>query len=276
MSVMENQEEFGQQVSRDELLNTVSMFEQILQVMPTDPIALRALYKAHRQLDHTEKAFEYLMRWVEEAIEGQDAENAGFLLEQLKEGFPDRITEELQPRLEELQRLAGLVGGDEASETERSGSSDLDHELALAWRLYQDGKLTQEDYSNVLHDLTEMSSREVDTPVTVLYVLHDRTHKQLTRIVNYLCETSGKACIALANFVMDDELSGALPREFLLHRGAVPFARLEETWLLGVLNPFNEDLVADAERLLKAPCRTYVVAPQDYDLFLARFNTPSA
>jgi hypothetical protein len=115
-----------------------------------------------------------------------------------------------------------------------------------------------------------MSSKDLDTPVTVLYALHDRTHKHLTRIMNYICEQSGKAYVSLSSFNVDEELYKAVPVELITHRGAIPFGRLEETWLLGVLNPFNDDLIADVEKHLQAPCHVYVVSPQEYEIFLAR------
>jgi hypothetical protein len=155
-----------------------------------------------------------------------------------------------------------------APSARRNKDSDISEELALAWRLYEENQLSQEEYSSVLHDLTETSSKDLDVPASVLHVLNDRGFTQMKRIINYLSERSGVPCIALPCFELDDEALSLLPIKVAVHDGALPFALFGDDLLLAVLNPFNSVLVDKAEKLCGRRCHTYLVGPEEYDAAL--------
>jgi hypothetical protein len=146
----------------------------------------------------------------------------------------------------------------------------IEPEMALAWDLFQDEQLSQEEYSSVLHDLTEMSSRDVSVPVTVLHVLQDRNFSRFERLMTHLCLKSGTPIIALGQFEERAELRDVLPLDFISRHGALPFGRVGGDLLLAVLNPLDKELVRHASELAGRRCHPYLVAPHDYDQRLAK------
>jgi hypothetical protein len=58
---------------------------------------------------------------------------------------------------------------------------DITNELALAWNLLQAGILSQEEYSNVVHDLSENSSKNVQVRCRLCMYVHDRGFKASRR-----------------------------------------------------------------------------------------------
>jgi hypothetical protein len=262
------------------------MLEQILEVMPQDSEALRALYSAHRKIGQNGRAFEYLNRIVTVYIGGTDQERSdtallSFICEELQRceiHYPSEVAN-LASRLKTVADMdavsvanADLLKANSSQQTERPAKkeTDISEELALAWRLYEDNQLSQEEYSTVLHDLTEVSSRELDVPVSVLHVLHDRGFTQMNRIMNHLSSRSGVPGISLALFELPEGLADALPAEVSRHEGALPFAFLGNDLLVAVLNPFNHMLVDKIESVSGRRCHTYLVGSEDYDQTLRR------
>lgn len=258
--------------SRDDLQNTISMFEQILEVMPNDHLALRTLYKAYLQLEDRDKAFDRLNRLADALMAENDLEDVSYLVEQYKL-FLDYDESAAVERLETLQALAGVAPGDDSGSVgsvEASAGRDLDQEMALAWRLFQEELLTQEDYSNLLTDLTESSTRDLDVPATVLHALADRGFKHVTRVMRYISDSSGAPFMSLIGFELTPGVAGILPLDFIQRRAALPFGSLGGEVMVAMLNPFNDGLKRDVELIVGGKCHAYLVDALEYDLMLKK------
>ena len=142
---------------------------------------------------------------------------------------------------------------------------DIASELALAWNLVQAGQLTQEDYSNVVHDLTESSSKNAEVPVSVLHVLHDRTFKNLDKVLTFLSSQSGLPIISLSNFEVQKDAFKLLPEDFMMRRGAIVFELMGRDALVAILNPYDMELRKEVERAIGKECHFYIVSAESYD-----------
>lgn len=259
------------------LADSIAMLEQILEVMPQDEEALKALYGAYCQANLRDRAFEYLNRLVDLAENEGGAVVTDFVgveLPTFEEEYPLEVAAQLaRLRLQDLSdKLASGGPGGRSTDT-RSAGDDVGDEMGLAWQLYEEKQLSQDEYSSVLHDLTEISSKELDVPSSVLHVLHDRNFPQMNRILNHMSARSGVPCISLASFELDDRLGGVLPLGIPIHDGALPFAFFGDDLLVGVLNPFNEKLVSKVETTSGHRCHSFLVKPDDYDAALERFRS---
>lgn len=260
--------------AKEELQQTVTMLEQILEVMPDDLFTLRALYETSLKLERPEQALDCLKRLDNAARAAQNGPIITFVIQQY-ESVVDEMPE-LRKRIDRLQEMQEVVilqdvpAVDSRLPAGRKGG--IESELALAWDLFQDEQLSQEEYSNVLHDLTEMSSREVSVPVTVLHILHDRNFSRFERLMTYLCQTSGVPIIGLSQFDEREDLREVLPLDFISRHGALPFATVGDDLLLAVLNPLDKELVEKAGTLAGRHCHAYLVSPQEYDQRLAQIK----
>ena len=257
-----------------DLQDSIDMLKQILEVMPNDLEALKALYKAYRQSKNSRSAFEYLKQLAEVGIAQQDKSALIFTQQEIAH-FSPNYPEEVNALQEELDAFSGTQTAVAPAPTEQGQPKtvkDISEELALAWRLYEENQLCQEEYSSVLHDLTEVSSKELNVPASVLHVLYDRGFTQMNRIMNYLSTRSGVPGITLSNFEISEEAAGLLPIHFPAHKGALPFGTMGDDLLLAVLNPFNYALLEEVETVGGRRCHTYLVDPEDYDLTLAKIR----
>jgi hypothetical protein len=262
-----------------ELADSIAMLEQILEVMPQDLTTLKALYNAYCRCGRREEAFKYLGMLVEITCSSGDSETAEFIFEQLT-GFETDFPAEAAAWLERIQDVAGLSKSPGAAVSgppaEAAVEAEIGEELALAWKLYEENQLTQEEYSSVLHDLTEVSSKELDVPISVLHVLNDRGFNQVNRIMNYMSSRSGVPCISLLNFELNEQMAEVLPPEIPSREGALPFGFFGDDLLVAVLNPFNNLLVDKVEKRGGHRCHTYLVSAEEYDIALGKLRALAA
>jgi tetratricopeptide (TPR) repeat protein len=260
--------------SHEDQQDTIAMFEQILEVMPRDQLALRTLYQSFLQLEEREKAFAYLNRLADVLLEDQDDDDVSYLIDQYGL-FLDFDPAVASARLEALRLLGSGERCSVAALSDLAGKSaerDIDQEMGLAWRLFQEELLTQEEYSNLLTDLTESSARGMGVPVTVLHVLSDRGFKHIARIMHYICEHAGSPFVSLSGFELTEDVCGVLPLEFMQRRAAIPFGKLGGELMIGMLNPFNLDLVRDVEFATGRKCHVYLVESSEYDFAVKKMG----
>lgn len=264
-----------QENPQSDLQQTADMLEQILEVMPDDLFTLRALYETSLKLEHPEKAFDCLTRLDDLARSTQNKDQIRFVIDQytsILDAMPD--AQKRIDRLQETAAVADLLEGADGSARPAAPARKgvIEAEMALAWELFQDEQLSQEEYSGVLHDLSEMSMREMSVPLTVLHVLHDRNFSRVERLMSHLSQKSEVPIMSLSQYDEREDLREVLPLEFISRHGVLPFAQVGGDLMVAVLNPLDRDLLAQAEKLSGRVCHAYLVTPQEYDQRLAQMR----
>ena len=264
------------------LQDTIQMFEQILEVMPDDEMALRTLYDAYMLTGETSKAYAMLQRLTGIVLEthGDDHDMLEFLIGQY-ETHTDLVDEPGERLLGELKRRFDPNSEVVKSEIRPSGlplikqvpvgtDDRKDAELALAWMLFQDQIIAREDYDQTIQDLTVMAAKKTEMPVTVLYAMHDRSYTHFSSVVTHMARQSGAPFLSLANFDISEDLYTLLPWEFVTRNAALAFKMIGNELLVAVLNPFDEKLKKTVEQMTGRACHFYLIAPEDYDAVLGK------
>ena len=260
-----------------DLADSIAMLEQILEVMPRDEVALKALYNAFCQSGQRDRAFEYLGLLADVACTNNHAETSTFVVKHMQD-FETEYPSETAAHLVRLRTLVAPAAETQlesqtATLSSPTADADISEELSLAWKLFEEDQLSQEEYSSILHDLTEVSSKDLDVPISVLHVLHDRGFNQMNRIMNYMSSRSGVPYLSLHNFELPEQVGSVLPIAVSAHEGALPFGFFGNDLLVGVLNPFNSMLLDKIETVSGHRCHTFLVSPEDYDVALDRLRS---
>ena len=259
----------------DEWADATAAFQKMLEVMPDDLLALESLFEAYLNQQDIPHALHYLERMIRVLLK----ENERSIAEQLHEklmvhaaALPELTTfaAQLEPLLRPSE-VAPPRGGLAPAATPRA-KADIQAELALAWRLFQSAVLSQEDYARVVQDLTDVSARKSEVPVTVLHALNDRSFKHLEKVIIYLSKESGLPLIALANFEIPRSIHTMLPIEIMSHWGAIVFDMLGPDLLVAILNPFDQVLQSEVSALTGKVCHFYLTSAPDYDKALANIR----
>ncbi|MFO7535521.1 MAG: hypothetical protein R6X19_07555 [Kiritimatiellia bacterium] len=265
--------------AESEVWNAIAAFERILEVMPDDRTSLDTLVHAYIQLgDHT-RALEYLLRLAKVVADERDAEAAAPLLEHLQ------LFAEMDPSIKALiDRLQGLVKGSPASGPEKTAvpapgvakslltrKANISDELALAWDLLEAEELTQEQYAEVVQDLTNISSNTLDKGVvSMLHVIDQRGYAHLDRILGIASRKGDVPIINLSNFELNDEAVFLLPVEFMIRQGVLPFDLLGPDVLIVIQNPYDRDLRKQLEQNLGRRCHFFLASPHEFNQAIGR------
>ena len=267
----------------DEVWSAISAFEQILEAMPNDRSSLEALSNAYHQIgDHT-KAMDYAIRLGHVVVDEGDTGAAGDLLQQLKgnEDADPRI-KELVEKIEALGIAAPEAAPDPESQPAKSDGPapaapgevrttfNIADELSFAWNLMEANELTQEEYASVVQDLTELSAGDAVQTISVLHVLESRGFKNLEKVLAHVARECSAPIVSLASFDTQSEVALAVPREFMIKRGAFVFEFIGDHALVVVMNPYDQQLRKDVESAVGRTCHFYVARPSDFDSAVER------
>ncbi|RKX31355.1 MAG: hypothetical protein DRP22_03840 [Verrucomicrobia bacterium] len=252
-----------------EVWNAIAAFEQILEAMPDDRVALESLYEAYLKIGDQASARKYLLRLARVVINERDEKAAQDMVKRLKESeASDKETEQL---IKELTELAGQKEVAPAAPRSRVRHKPvgITAELSLAWKLLEAGHIQQDEYDTIVKDLSENSAKQLNTPVTVLHVLEDRQFRHANSILAFISRDSGLPVIPLSRFEIPPECFQMLPMEIMEHRGAIVFDTMGRDVLVAILNPYDADLRREVEEATKRKCHFFLTPAAEYDAALA-------
>ena len=267
----------------EEVWVAIEAFERILEAMPTDRASLEALAEAYAQIgDHT-RAADYLLRLARVVVRDNDLSTAQSLIPQLEphSGADPKVSDTLN----ELKGLVSTETSDDSSEDEEADASksappigdvdaafNLADELSFAWSLMESEQLTQDEYSSVVQDLTEMSSSDVSATVSVLHALEFSNFKNLERIMLHVSQECGAPIVTLTSFNIAKTAREALPNDFMIRRGAMVFDMIGNSALVAVMNPHDKAIQRKIEEMLGKKCHFFMALPSDFDTVLNKME----
>jgi len=145
-------------------------------------------------------------------------------------------------------------------------------ELDLAWMLHEQGLLSEDQYASVVTDITDLSASATPLPVSVLHLYHDRQIPNLDRILAFAAEKSGVPLLPLTAFEPQAAAYELIPLDYLVVKGVIPFELMSRDLLVGTLNPLNEKLRAEIEKLTGRRCHFYLIDPAAFDATLDKIR----
>lgn len=253
-----------------ELEHTIQTLQQILEVMPDNTDTLRTLYGAFIQIGELEKALETLARLESAAHSVGDQDALNFVLEQYA-SIEDEAPE-LKKHADTLRTMNQGAPSQSSSNTiphespPSTPTDSVEQEMALAWELLQDEQLSQEEYAGAISDLTEISSSKGGAPITLLNALFDRNFSRMERLLVHLSTKTGVPIIDMSRFEADEELNTLFTPEFCINHAIVPFGKIGNEILIGVLNPVDPSPRTAAAAECGRPVHPCLVGVQDFDL----------
>jgi len=285
MLMTDQPDQKSQKELEEEVWSAISAFEQILQAMPQDRGALEVLCHAYAKIgDHT-RAKEYAGRLADVLIEQGDKEATSKLIETVR-GYADEDagTQELVARMEALVDTGAEGGGEAAPEAGdtapaaaeegiQSRGFDIANELSFAWGLLEANELTQEEYSQVVQDLSEMGAGDATATVSVLHVLEARGSRKLDRVMGHVSRECDTPLITLSNFEFQSEAVMMLSPEFMIRRGVAIFEVMGGDALAVAMNPYDKQLREDVEALVSRRCHFYITLPSEFDAMVDRVTS---
>jgi tetratricopeptide (TPR) repeat protein len=279
--------------SETEVWNAIGAFEKILEAIPDDRSSLETLSHAYEHIGDQAKALEYLLRLGEIVAKEQDAPAAEHLVKKLAAyGSSDSqvaaVIALLTPFAEQAEKDHAKQAEDkaraeaeaqqrkeEASQSEEDDGPQVPRhvpvrfrvadELNFAWKLFEAGEISQDDYSSVAHDLSELAVDGHLSTVSVLHVLEQRAFAGMERVMGYVSRESKTPIVALLSFELQQEAATLLSTEFIIRRGSLPFGFIMDEAMVVVMNPFDRALRDDIQTATGRKCHFFMALPAEFD-----------
>ena len=256
---------------------SISLYENLLKSSPNDSAALEALASAYEQAGNTLRARATLIRLSRVLITKRDTVAAA------------RVIEMLRPHAEaDFDALEALTSLDlfvkESPDTAADGANGalapatepppagvildkiiLNREMSLAWDLCSDGRLKQEEYSQIIEDLTVQIAESRGTAISVLHAVVDRQIPGFDGLMQHLSEKSRCPFLDLSAFEPQPQDLRGVPKSYLMRQGAIVFDEVGGEFLVGLLNPVDKTLRKDLHHYLGVPCHFFLVTPEAFD-----------
>ena len=248
---------------------SITVFEQILENIPDDRLALEALALAYEQIGDLSRSCEFLARLAEVVLREGDRAAVESTLQRLQR-YRD-LNPVIGERAQTLEQFLARTGttGAAAGATLQSEVEELgavaDDEMSFAWHLKEAGRLTDGEYAAVVEDLSELSASEAAVTLSVLHVLRDQVSPKFEATLEYAATTSGSAFVPVSAFDPSPAVAGLLPMDFIIRQGVLIFEQIGQELLVAVLNPFRKAFFLELERRLGRKCHFYLTDPLEFD-----------
>lgn len=259
----------------------ISLYEHLLESSPNDASALEALATAYEQSGNTLRARATLIRLSRVLISKRDRNAAAGIIEKLRpHAEADFDALEALASLETLVRetpedaASSAAAPAPAAEPPPEGAIldqiILNREMSLAWDLRSAGLLKDDEYSQIIDDLSvqiaeSRVAEEHKAAISVLHAALDRSVPGFDGIVQHLAEKSRRPFLDLNAFEPQAVDLHGVPKSYLRRQGAIVFDEVGGEFLVGILNPVDETLRKDLGHYLGVPCHFYLVAPEAFD-----------
>lgn len=270
---MSDQPHKTSQACEAEVWNAIAAFEKILEALPNDHVSLETLADAYEKVGDHKRAKDYILRLANVFVDEADEDAAHDLLRKIKTfDQTDPQVQKTLARVENLnpKKVMALVLDEPEPLAKRPTS--IAAEISFAWNLLQAKKLTQEEYANVVHDLSENSSKKSEISVSTLHVLHDRKFPAINDAIAFAAKNCKMPIVTLANFELQPKVTALLPLEFMIKRGAIVFELLGDDAFVGILNPYDPQLPIDIKDFTGKDCHCFLVTPADFDETLEKIK----
>jgi hypothetical protein len=266
----------------------IEFFETMLDSMPGDRTSLEFLVVAYEQTGQSDKRRKCLIELADTLINEKAFDDADSIGRQLMNNFSsDRDAMLAAKRVNEVvaanQKKSSVKSayaadtGSASLAIEGDGSFNvpepgievhahsraaLSAEMDLVWMLKDKEILPREICEELIRALSEFPVNERPQLISALSFLDDQ-HPEWTDIV--MCELqkmSNMPAVPLELFDTENILPSGISTPYMIIRGIVPFAALDNEFLIAILNPLDATLQKDICSRLGTTCHFFLSHPR--------------
>ena len=251
----------------------IAYFEEMLKIMPDDRTTLEFLVVAYDQLGDKEKSEKSLVSLANLLVKHDDLTAAEALLPRL-EGAESSEAKVLALRIKRLVAPIPELTPEEPKPLTESeiaveiAGNAIKAEVALVDLLKEGGVVSETDADAVKRQLQAMPTDGRIFLISALSVLEKENSELAEKCIAYLADKGGCPPVPLQAFEPNLELIRQFPAVELRLRGVIPFGKIGNQVLVAILNPLDERLCADLNRVAK--CRFYLALPEAVEKRLAK------
>jgi tetratricopeptide (TPR) repeat protein len=271
-AVAQNQGEEAQ------LLQTIEMFEVIVQSQPNDCQSLEILKEAYSKLGREQDVVNTSKRIAQAYMQQGQLSSAILEYETVLQRRPDDA--DVQAALKQIEDRASNATS-EAAAAEPAALAPQSEETKLRkkarapeqaeindgrqamHKIFVDAKLISAGDFDLYWHTPDMMVAPADVSEPFIHSLHEKNLYHIEKSLKLLSDKSRTAYIPLDRYDVDIDLTRGFPAEVCRRWGVLPFDRMSKAILVATANPFNQQAAKELAEATSHRLLWYLATPAE-------------
>jgi len=261
-----------------QLLQTIEMFEVIVQSQPNDSQSLEILKEAYSKLGREADVINTSKRIAQAYMETGQLSSAILEFETVLQRRPDDA--EVQAALKEIESRASNAGmpaaGAEpaaltlapepvspAAKLSLASAAEIDDGRKAIYKIFVDSKIVRASDFEMYWRTEDLTAPPTGAVEPFIQILQDKGILSVEKSLKLLSDKSRTAYLPLEKYDVDIELTRGFPADICRRWCVLPFDRMSKAVLVATANPFNQQAVKELSQTTPHRLVWYLVPPAD-------------
>ena len=258
-----------------QLLQTIEMFEVIVQSQPNDSQSLEILKEAYSKLGRESDVINTSKRIAKAYMETGQLSSAILEFETVLQRRPDDA--EVQAALKEIESRASnagmpAAGGEPAAlapavnagaKTTRTSTEEIDDGRKANHRIFVDSRLVSAGDFDLCWRTEDLTTAPTGAVEPFIQLLQDKGILSVEKSLKLLSDKSRTAYLPLDKYDVDIDLTRGFPADICRRWCVLPFDRMSKAILVATANPFNQQVMKELSQTTPHRLVWYLVPPAD-------------
>jgi len=260
-----------------QLLQTIEMFEVIVQSQSGDTQSLEILKEAYSKLGREDDLINTSKRIAQAYLQQGQLSSAILEYETVLQRRPDDA--DVRTALRQIEEKASsavvqpandavsLASVSETTQVRRkartAASEDIDDGRKTMYKIYVESKLITAGDFDLCWRNVDLTLAPTDPVEPFIQMLHDKGIFLLDKSIKLLSDKSRVAYLPLDRYDVDMDLARGFPSEVCRRWCVLPFDRMSKAILVATANPFNQQAAKELAEATTHRLLWYLAPPND-------------
>jgi len=261
-----------------QLLQTIEMFEVIVQSQPNDCQSLEILKEAYSKLGREQDVINTSKRIAQAYMQQGQLSSAILEYETVLQRRPDDV--DVQTALKQIEdkasnvtiesvavEPAALVSPSEETKLRKKARTPEPTEIndgrQAMQKIFVDSKLISAGDFDLCWRAPDLTVSPSDVCEPFIYTLHEKNLFHIEKSLKLLTDKSRTAFIPLDRYDVDIDLTRGFPAEVCRRWCVLPFDRMSKAILVATANPFNQQAAKELAEATSHRLLLYLAAPSE-------------
>jgi hypothetical protein len=259
------------------LLQTIAMFEVIVQSQPNDCQSLEILKEAYTKLGREQDVVNTSKRIAEAYMQSGQLSSAILEYETVLQRRPN--DQDVQTALKQIEdrasnaagqtkglepaALAPLQDTQRISKKSRGVAGEMDDGRNAMRRIFVESKIISGGDFDLCWRVSDMNLAPPDVVEPFIHTLAEKGILTVDRSLGILTDKSRSAFLPLDKYDVDIDLTRGFPAEVCRRWCVLPFDRMSKSILVATTNPFNQQAAKELAETTTHRLLWYLALPED-------------
>ena len=265
-----------------QLLQTIEMFEVIVQSQPNDSQSLEILKEAYSKLGRESDVVHTSKRIAQAYMESGQLSSAILEYETVLQRRPDDA--EVQAALKEIESRASNAGmpaagaepaalvmaANAGTKPARALTEEIDDGRKMIYKIFVESRFISAANFDLYWQPQDLATPPVRAVEPFIQHLHDNGILPVEKSLRLLSDKSRTAYLPLEKYDVDVELTRDFPADICRRWCVLPFDRMSKAVLVATANPFNQQAIKELSQATPHRLVWYLVPPADLLAYLRK------